>query len=123
MSFNPPHIPYIRPNLPSGHISGVYNHIQEEYEDLLKKAKPNEDVAATVFLFGGTEITVKTFGYAGPNLLIVNGQIHGKDVRAYVHQSSLQVIFSLVPKDSKIPRTPLGFVAPRSSEEEKNDMQ
>jgi hypothetical protein len=111
-------IPPIGPMLPSDHIKTVWNHLQKEHQELSKEAKSDQTVAASVFLFGGAEIAVETFGYAGPNLLIVNGQINGKDITAYVHQSCLQVVFALVPKDSNASRGPLGFINPSPTEED-----
>ena len=102
------HFPTV--SLPPGHISGVWNHLQNQYEEMLKEASPQEDVAVTVFLFGGTEIQVQSLGYAGPNLLMVFGKLNDGDITAFVHQSCLQIVYSKVAKDEKGARIPIGFV-------------
>jgi hypothetical protein len=109
MSFEIPNLPHIEPIMPSGHITAVWSHLQREYRETLEKASSNEDIAVTVVLFGGREIAVSEFGYAGPNLLVVYGKLNGKEVTVYVHQSSLQVIFEKLPKDESAARQPMGF--------------
>jgi len=100
------------------HISTAWEHLQNKYEELVKEAKADQDIAISVLLFGGTEIAVREFGYAGPNLLIVHGLVDNKDITAYINQSCLQVVFALVPKDSKNPSQPIGFINPSRSDNE-----
>ena len=98
--------------LPPGHIKTVWEHLGNEAADLMQELPADHELIATVILFNGDAIQVEEFGYAGPNLLIVHGIKNGNKVTAYVHQSCLQVIFSIMPKDEKRPRQPFGFVSP-----------
>ncbi|MFI5253514.1 MAG: hypothetical protein ACHQQQ_13900 [Bacteroidota bacterium] len=99
-----------------GHIEGVWEHLQNEYDKITKEISSNEMITVKVILFNGQEIVVNTFGYAGPNFLIVYGFLKDKEITAYIHQSSLQVLFSKISKDEKQPRRSIGFVHPKNPE-------
>jgi hypothetical protein len=105
MNFGTPH------TLPPGHIDGVWNHLENRYNKMIEDLPADKAISVVVFLFGGSQIQVREFGYAGPNLLTVHGILNGENITAYVHQSCLQAVFSIVPKDDKKPITPIGFVA------------
>ncbi len=100
----------IAPNVSVGHISSVWEHLQKENNNLSQIVKSDEIVSAEVCLFDGSVINVSSFGYAGPNLLTIRGLIGNKDVKAYVHQSCLQVVFSIIKKESNSTKSPIGFV-------------
>ena len=108
------HFPHIEPILPPGHIETVWHHLGDKAADLKEKLPANHDLTASVILFGGDEILVETFGYAGPNLLLVNGKRNGNQVSAYVHQSCLQVVFAIVPSSGMKPKQQFGFVQPEN---------
>lgn len=101
--------PLTNPRSP-GHIEVVWEHLANESDELRKQLAADEDLAATVYLFGGEQIAVETFGYAGPNLLIVYGLVNGNKVTAYVHQSCLQVVFRVIKKDPGKPQHQIGFI-------------
>lgn len=108
MDFNVP-IPNI---LPAGHIRTVWEHLNNEVADLIKTLPEDHELIANVILFNGDMIQVEEFSYAGPNLLIVIGKRNNNKTVTYIHQSSLQVVFSIVPKDVKVPRKAIGFIKP-----------
>jgi len=106
----------ISPNISVGHISSVWEHLQKENTNLTKTLKADEVISAEVCLFDGSVINVNSFGYAGPNLLTIRGFIGNKDVKVYVHQSCLQVVFSINKKDSNFSKSPIGFVNENQAE-------
>src|ERR1043166_3839161 len=110
---------YITPDayLSASHVESVWEHLERHYNKLLKKVSKNEQIVVTAYLFGGTKINVGSFGYAGPNLMSVNGDIHGQEIKAFIHQSCLQVVFSVVAKDVEEPRRTMGFLRPDQSPE------
>ena len=110
-------------SLPPGHISSVWEHLGNESAELKQQLALDEELTATVFLFGGEQIFVDTFGYAGPNLLIVHGLLNGNKITAYVHQSCLQVVFAVVKKDPQKPRHQFGFVAEKERASEPDEIQ
>lgn len=107
-------------SLPPGHISGVWEHLSNESIELKQQLALDEELIATVVLFGGEQVLVNTFGYAGPNLLIIHGLLNGNNVTVYVHQSCLQVVFSVTKKDPQKPRHQFGFVPEKEKTADKD---
>lgn len=104
--------PLITSQLSPYHVYTTFKQLKREVDALTQRLSPNEELIATIFLFGGAQLHVLSFAFAGPNLLIVEGLLNGIKVVSYVHQHSLQVVFSIVAKDVEHPRQPIGFVIP-----------
>jgi hypothetical protein len=97
------------------YVKPVCERLQTEYISLLSSLTDKEDIVVSIFLSNGLEILVSEFDYDGTNLLIVKGlNSKSQEVTAFVHQSSLQVVFSKVPKGISEPRREIGFLLPKT---------
>ena len=117
---NFPNMPYIPDSRTQAtYLAAKYNDVkntwadlENKYNELLKEVGADEDIAVSVFLFSGNEISVAKFECSGPNLLIVHGILCGNQVTAYIHQSCLQVVFGKVAKKPNASRVQFGFSPP-----------
>ena len=93
----------------------VLKYLEEEYNNRVQQASDNQDVIAEICLYGGEKITVAKFGSKWTNIITVDGFLNGNPVSLWLHQCSLQVLFSTLPKERLKNRPKIGFVTEAES--------
>jgi hypothetical protein len=92
------------------HVNSVWESLVIEYEEMYGSLTDSENLVAVVILQNGAEVHVTKFDYSGYDLLIVHGALRdGTIVKVFLHQNSLQVIFSKIPIEKEKPRQKIGF--------------
>lgn len=106
---NPEEEPHNRVSVDST-IKDVWEELQREYAEMQTACSPGEEVGVTAMLYSGQEIHVDSFDCRYPDILIVKGKSKDQEVTAYIAQTSVQIVFQKLKKETEKPRNPIGFI-------------
>ena len=88
-------------NIPLGNSEWFWKRLRYIHHHLLERLEQNESLSCEVALNDGSKISVNTFSFYLPDMILMDGyDEHGNNVELIAHQHSFQIKFTLI-KDPK----------------------